>query len=466
MAKLMRCIYCGCLQDEPAGVKSCNRCGGELAFESGRLTPSANYVQAQLELDQITAPADTTVSRHLILTIRTPMKVPATEAAPTQTGRKPLSFVPVLDVSGSMGGDKLEWAKKAIRQAIQHLHDGDVAALVTFASEVVTVLPPTQVDASLKQRLESFLGDLQAGGQTALDGGLEAGIAGARQQVQDVNLVLLLSDGQANVGEIDLEKVGARALGAAREKITVSSMGIGADYNEALMSEVATQGGGRFYHLQHSHQIAPYVAGELGEASALIARDVRVHLQLPVGALVETYSAAYRVEGAGQIALGNIPADTTLEVALQIKLPAQAAGSQLVIDGHLTYQSPANHSLEAPLNPVTIRYIESEKFNFREGAVTAVVEQVLNQMYAADYLRTSRATGQAHPNQAQVNQIVNEGVANVEHYATLLGEEHAKNMAKKHRHELDQMQASPAMAKARVASGHRLQRSSKDFDNK
>ncbi len=181
MPSLMRCIYCGCLQDEPAGVKTCSRCGGELVFEAGRLTSSANYVQAQLELDQITAPADTTVKRHLILTIRTPKQVPAAEAAPTQSGRKPLSFVTVLDVSGSMYGDKLAWAKKAVQQAIQHLREGDVAALVTFASEVATVLPPTPVDASLKKRLDSFLSDMNAGGNTALCVGSDSGIDAPRQ---------------------------------------------------------------------------------------------------------------------------------------------------------------------------------------------------------------------------------------------------------------------------------------------
>ena len=111
MSHLMRCLYCGLLQDEPRGVKACARCGGELVFEQP--PPTRSYVQAQIELDQINAPADQIVDRHLVLTIQTPPQVPDDEAAPTESGREPMTFTAVLDVSGSMRRDKLDAAKEA-----------------------------------------------------------------------------------------------------------------------------------------------------------------------------------------------------------------------------------------------------------------------------------------------------------------------------------------------------------------
>ena len=60
----------------------------------------------------------------------------------------------------------------------------------------------------------------------------------AREKPQEVNLALLLSDGQANVGETDLEQIGSRALDAREHGITVSTLGVGRNYNEALMAEV------------------------------------------------------------------------------------------------------------------------------------------------------------------------------------------------------------------------------------
>jgi Ca-activated chloride channel homolog len=467
MPQLMRCAYCGWLQDEPAGVKACARCGGELAFETVSPPASHNYLQAQMELDQVTAPAGVAVERHLIVTLRTPPQVPAEEAAPTATGRKPLGFVNVLDVSGSMGDEgKLDQAKEAVRQAARLLREGDTTALVTFASRVETLLPPTRVEASLRHRLEASLGDLRAGGQTALCGGLEAGLAAAQQQKQDVNLVLLLSDGQANVGEIDLEKIGARALEATEHGVTVSTLGVGSDYNEALMAEIATQGGGRFYHVKHARQIAPYVAGELGEASALLAREMVLQLHLPAGAEVSAFTAAYHVREATQVQLGDIPADTTLEVVLKVTLPPQAPQAQLRIDARLSYRSPADHRLEVALNPVSVRFVETSQFGLRDGVVADVVKQVLEQMRAAGvltYARTSALRATVSHSGA-VSAAAPDNVAEVRQYASLLGEAEAQAATQAYTSNLAAMAAAPMAAKAAVASAHSKQRSSKKFD--
>jgi Ca-activated chloride channel family protein len=390
--------------------------------------------------------------------------VPAAEAAGTVSGRKPLSFVNVLDVSGSMGdGGKLGQAKEAVRLATRLLHEGDVASLVTFASRVETLLPPTLVDASLRQRLEASLSDLRAGGQTALCGGLEAGLAAAKEKPQDVNLVLLLSDGQANVGEIDLEKIGARALEAAEHGVTVSTLGVGSDYNEALMAEIATQGGGRFYHVKESRQIGPYVAGELGEASAMVAREVGLRLQLPAGTQVSAFSAAYRIKESVHVQVGDIPAATTLEVALKVKLPPQAPQAHLKIEGQLAYRSPAGNLLELGLNPVSLRFVETDHFKLRDGVVVDVVKQVLEQMRAAGVLGYARATamhagGPGQPAPAP------DTLSAVSHYATLLGEAEAQAAAQEYAQTFRVMAAAPMAAKAAVASAHSKQRSSKKFD--
>ncbi len=112
MKSLMRCLFCGLLQDEPKGVKVCQRCGGELAFgEPSSQYKEGSYLSAQMELDQVNAPCGQTVDRHLLVSIRTPEKVPKEYLAKTDSGRPPLSFNVILDVSGSMHGDKIENTK-------------------------------------------------------------------------------------------------------------------------------------------------------------------------------------------------------------------------------------------------------------------------------------------------------------------------------------------------------------------
>ena len=141
MPRLMRCKYCGTLQDEPRGAKVCVQCGGELVFEGAVVPASNTYIKAQLELDQVAAPADQIIDRHLIITIETPDAVPSAEQAPTETGREPLNFVAVLDVSGSMGGTKIKSAKEAVRQAVRKAIEGR-PTLTELVNEKVSARHP------------------------------------------------------------------------------------------------------------------------------------------------------------------------------------------------------------------------------------------------------------------------------------------------------------------------------------
>jgi Ca-activated chloride channel family protein len=450
------------LQDEPAGVKECTRCGGGLEYES-QPPGKSTYIQVQMELDQVAAPANQNVERYLLVTIRTPAKVPDGEAAASQQ-RPPVNFAAVLDVSGSMQGEKISQAKQAVERAVQYLHPGDVFSLVTFSNLVACPFEPDLVSNQTYEAVKKALRSVQAGGMTALCEGLETGIQKAQVHKQDSNLVLLLSDGQANVGETDLEKIGHRAYMARQGGSLVSCIGVGEDYNESLMAEIATQGSGRYYHIQNANQIPAYLAGELGEVAALAARETRLVLTIPAGATLIPLSATYPVtqaEGQAVVNVGDIPCDTELEIPLRLALLAQPDDSRLSIQGSLTFRSPAGHALECPVNRVTVRFIEQHAFQQRQGVVMPVAERVFVQLRAASVLRMARLQYDrprgGMPDQAEA--VIEELGA----YAELLGKERAEEERFSIRNQFDNLADSPAFAKQAVASAYRKQRSSKDF---
>jgi Ca-activated chloride channel family protein len=459
MARLMRCKYCGTLQDEPVGSKICAQCGGPLAWEEAPAQPS--YLSAQLELDQVSAPPDQVVERHLILTIETPDALPPGERVQSESGREPLHFAAVLDVSGSMRGPKIEAAKRAVRDAVARLQGGDVFSLIAFSTSVRALLQAERVDAALPGRVRGLLQELDAGGQTALCGGLETGIASATEARQATNLVLLLSDGQANVGETDVEAVGRRALAARGHGITVSTLGVGHDYNEALMAEIAIDGGGRFYHLADATQIAAYLAGELGEMTSLAARGVTVTFELPPGTGLQPLSAAYPVQGHA-VTVGDVPLSTSLEVAIRVLLPPQPSSMRLPITGQVDYQSPAGHTLSTALNRVTVRYTQAGETPL-PGVVRPVVRRVLEQMQAASVLATSKAAARSA---AEAQRTGEAAIAQIRRYASLLGEEAQDILAQDA--QMMHAIASPAEPGLRLKeatyAAMRRQRGSKDFD--
>jgi Ca-activated chloride channel family protein len=467
MPKLMRCLYCGLLQDEPAGVKVCPRCGGELAFE---LPPppqqAGSYLEAQMELDQVSAPAGRPVDRHLLVTLRTPVTVPDDQAAPTGRTRPAIHLTAVVDVSGSMRGRKLDQVKVALRQALRHLSEGDWLSLVTFAQDTRRVLKPVRIHGGMHDTVDQAVQALRAGGQTALCAGLELGIRVAGSKRCDTNLVLLLSDGQANVGETDLEAVGLRAYQARQKDITVSTLGVGMDYNEALMVEIATQGGGRYYHVRDASQIVPYLTGELGEASNLAARGTTLHIDVPEGAIVVPLSASYRVElsdRVARVAVGDIACDVDMEVSMRLTLRGEQADARVSIEGEVHYESPAGHSLAARLNRVTVRFVGDSLFELGEGVAAPVAAKIARHLHAAQVLDISRTMTK---DRAMGRQKAARGRDALHEYAERLGKEEADKIMDELGMAYENMTSSPARAKQAVAFSYRVSRSTKDFDKK
>jgi Mg-chelatase subunit ChlD len=466
MPKLMRCLYCGLLQDEPVGVKSCSRCGGELVYEAPPPPEErGSYVQVQMELDQVSAPAGRTVDRYLLVTLRTPKSIPQEQRAPEKTGRPAMNFTPVLDVSGSMHGAKLAQAKEAVQRSLQCLQEGDVLSLVTFSDKIDTVLEPTAISSRVRGQVESALQEIYAGGMTALCAGLERGIQQSLVKKGGSNLVLLLSDGQANVGETGVELVGQRALEARQQGLVVSTLGVGADYSEALMVEIATQGGGRYYHIETASQIVPYLTGELGEAANLAAREVHLKLNLPPGAILAPLSSLYPCSqnaSEADVTIGDLLLDQELEVPLRLTLMSPKEGLRLSVDGEVHYISPAGSRLSSPINRVTVRVCPLEGYSLREGAVKPVVERVAHQMRANEVLAMSRAV--ARGDRAEMEQVRN-NLENVRGYISLLNEEEAHEIRDKLLHDMDVVESrDPLMSKRSVSNAFRTQRSQRDFD--
>ncbi len=460
MKRLMRCLFCGLLQDEPEGVKQCQRCGGELAFESGpEPETNGNYLKTQMELDQINAPAGQMVDRHLLITIKTPESVPEKFLADTESGRQALSFNVVLDVSGSMRGMKIENTKQALRMAARILREGDNLAMCVFSDSARLVLPPTSYNEKTRGIFESVIDELRPGGMTYLFDGLDLGLQHAEAMHSDNNLTLLLSDGQANVGETNLEIVGNLAKGGADRGLVVSTLGVGMDYNEALMTEIATQGKGRFYHVQDAVEIAQTMSAELGEAADLAARDVKLHVHLPKGAALIPLSAAYKceiIDGEAIVSIGDIPVDLEVEVPLRLTMFAGKEGERLGVDGEITYATPSGEKLKAPMNRITVRFIQGKRYEKELGVVKPVAERIARQMHAKQVLNFSRAYNQA--DEAQIRDVEQER-HRLREYVSMLDEPLQEELIEEMDVDMYSVRTGSPMAKNSVYNAYQTQRS-------
>jgi len=193
--------------------------------------------------------------------------------------RVPVNALLILDRSGSMSGVKMDRARDAARALVRALLPEDRLAIVEFSSGASVILHSTPLTPQARSRAMEAIEELQPSGGTNLGAAFDAarpelaqGRGGGR-----VDKVFLASDGQANEGVADpagLLRLARRDLGDA----TLSTFGIGDDYDEDLLSALAAQAGGRARYIDSPEILAGAFRAELSRAAALVARDVRVRV--------------------------------------------------------------------------------------------------------------------------------------------------------------------------------------------
>jgi len=197
--------------------------------------------------------------------------------------RTPLNLAVVLDRSGSMTGAKLEKTKQAAMQLVNRLGPNDIFSLVVFSDEARVLVAAQKVED--KDALKEKIQGIEADGSTALYSGVKMGA----DQLQEffsskrINRVILLSDGLANVGPSSPREL--RRLGSqlAERSISVTTIGVGDDYNEDLMAGLAEASDANYYYVQDTEKLPEIFAKELGELLTVAARDVRIEIVCPDG---------------------------------------------------------------------------------------------------------------------------------------------------------------------------------------
>jgi Ca-activated chloride channel homolog len=250
---------------------------------------------------------------------------------PTGTVRPAMSVALVVDRSGSMAGDKIQNAILAASSFINNLADGDVVSLFQYDDVVEQLAPPTPVNASTRPMLMAALSQLYPRGSTNLHGGLQAGIASLLRPESERPLrrVVLISDGLANVGPSSPFELGLVASAAAASGVTVTSIGVGLDYDESVLGAVAARSGGRFYHLQEPMQMAAILESELQALTLTVARNVIIDVVPAPGVTFVEATGADVVTRGDQIRLrvGELLGGQPRPVVVSLRVPTDGAAA-------------------------------------------------------------------------------------------------------------------------------------------
>jgi len=248
--------------------------------------------------------------------------------------RPPVNVAFVIDRSGSMGGQKIELAKKAVQTAVSLLKPSDRFAIVSYDDQIDVVTPSTGATAEAKRNATRALRDVDARGSTNLGEGWLRGCeqVAAIQDERYITRVILLTDGLANQGITDHDEL-RRHAGALRERgVMTTTIGLGEDFNEELLRAMALAGGGNFYFVARASQILDTMTSELQETLDVVARAVTLTVSGPNLLTVEPLTDAIveRVDDAWRLILGDAVAEQDFELVFRINFPTGAIGSEIV----------------------------------------------------------------------------------------------------------------------------------------
>ncbi|MBN2172413.1 MAG: von Willebrand factor type A domain-containing protein [Candidatus Krumholzibacteriota bacterium] len=321
--------------------------------------------------------------------------------------RLPANLVFVIDTSGSMAREnRLELVKRALMVLMGELREGDTVGIVEYGSRGRIVLQPTGVED--REEIERAVLSLSPGGSTNAEEGLELGymMAARRRDPGIINRIILCSDGVANTGETQAERILDRVRLESDRGVHLSAVGFGmGNYNDVLMEKLADQGDGNYHYVDRFEEARRVFRENLTGTLQTIARDAKVQVEFDEESVSRYRLLGYENRDVADedfrndaVDAGELGAGHTVTALYEIKLTEDAREAlgrgrrpKHLATVRLRYELPAHHTRAGEVieleREVTTRDLatsaERAKPGLRLAALAAEYAEILRRSYWA-----------------------------------------------------------------------------------
>ncbi len=314
------------------------------------------------------------------------------------SSRRPLNLSLVIDRSGSMAGQPLRYAIKAAQKLVEFLNEDDILSVIIYDDTADVILPPQPVKD--QAQISQTIGKIKAGGCTNLSGGWLLGCEQVKSQQngERLNRVLLLTDGQANLGITDPQVLTKTAQKQAEQGIVTTTLGFGTYFNEDLLIAMADAAGGNFYFIQSPDEATDVFRIELESLTSVVGQNLTVTLQPENSVEITEILNNYRSQKVNQnleILIGDVYEVEAKQLALQLTIPPQTNSGKL------------------PVMTVNYQY---------QTIVDGVIEQLTNQVLIELTVASETEASQVQPDQSVFEQTSKLRIAQVKEEAIALND--------------------------------------------
>ena len=379
-------------------------------FEAVRVEEFVNYfdggyepVRGEFVINMQAAPSPFSPDGYVLLRVGVQAPDELADAA------EPASVVVVMDRSGSMSEmadfgsevlERIQLAHKAVDVLLDGLRNGTRVGIVSFDDTVQTVVEPTDLTGNRARIMQRVREQVYPRGSTNTEAGLVRGFEMAQQEAASgrTTLVILLSDGVANVGATRtddiLERIGDRA------DIGLTTIGVGlGPFNDVLMEQLANSADGTYHYIDSSEEARRIFADNLSSLLSLVARDAKIQVVFNPDTV-----RSYRLLGfenrdvadedfrdntvdAGEVGLGQ-SATALYELELRESGSERGASAELAT-ATLRYERPDRASVREITRTITgadvVGSFAVADPRFRLAAVAAEFAEVLRRSPFVDY---------------------------------------------------------------------------------
>jgi len=390
-----------------------------------------------------------------------------TLTAPTATdiamGRPSLSLAIVIDRSGSMHGAPIQNAKEAALSVLRQLDERDAFSIVTYSSSSETVIPMERATDANKVAARAAIETIDDDGGTCISCGLESGAHEvARSPIErGLRRILLISDGQANEGLYDRDELAQLAANKAASGVSISTVGVGLDFDEVTMRRLAEVGRGSYYFVEDTVALSAMFSRELGSLAKTVASEVRlVATPAPGVRIEEAYgypmTPSTRSGDSVVVPIADMRAGETRKVVFRVTIAAGHEGPLTVSQIDVGWHRVSDGVQRAAHTTAEVDVVDDPR------AVAASVDAAT--MAAVEKALSARALEEAvsayeHNGMAGAKQILDRRVEAVRANRALLGADTVDALESVSAEALDGFAKAPAQAKkAASVKAHELAR--------
>jgi Ca-activated chloride channel homolog len=324
----------------------------------------------------------------LMITVTAPQDHPA-------AARPPIALAFALDRSGSMSGEPIRLVREAAATATRTLDPNDRVALVVYDHRVEVLHGLQPAGDGGREGLIRALDGVEARGSTNLG---EGWLTACRQLTvpqargASIRRALLLTDGLANVGITSIDELVEHAREQRKHGITTSTLGVGAGFDENLLSSMAEAGGGEFQYISEPRQLPNFFDRELGRMLSTTMSHLHLFLTLPPGARGKliSFAAVERDRKTFDVAIGDLPDGETQHFVFEIRTSRGGAAEALEFGALAEWIDPATghaYEVEIPVTPLRAASATEAK---TAPVDLEVAEQAALQRAAADQREAMR----------------------------------------------------------------------------